>query len=175
MIQWNNFYGAILIDREYEKSRDFIVNGILKGQYYYFHPAIFSTGTREYPYYYDNILFSFGRTAKYFVCDLRELHNFIREFEGILDNLDFKSAQIKIDSDYANYDLFWLNKSKLSEREQIETVEQFKEYRVRYFESEKFYFGIGEIDLFTGWSENYSNEKLYDFDSWYGNGFSYPF
>jgi len=175
MIEWNNFYGAILIDREYEKSKDFIVNRILEKKYNYFHPAIFSTGIQEYPYYYDDILFSFGRTAKYFACDLRELQDFITEFEDILSNLDFKNAQVRMDTDYANYDLFWRNKTKLTEQEQLEDIKQYSEYGVRYFESEKFYFGIGEIDLYTGWVENYSKEKLTDFDSWYGQGFNYPF
>jgi hypothetical protein len=173
MIEWNNFYGAILIDREYEASKEFIKKGIIEKQYNYFHPEIFSTGIQEIPYYYDNILFSFGRTAKYFACTTNELQNFITEFEDILNNIDFENAQIRMDTDYANYDLFWQNKSKLTESEKSEVIKHFKENEVKYFESDKFFFGIGEIDLYTGWVHNYSKDKISNFEKWYPD-FIYP-
>lgn len=165
MIEWNNFYGAILIDREYEVSKEFIKNGILEKQYHYFHPDIFSTGIREIPYYYDDILFSFGRTAKYFASTINELQNFIIEFEDILKNIDFKNAQVRIDTDYANYNLFWQNKLKLRENEKIEAIQHFIKCEVKYFESEKFFFGLGEVDLYTGWAEKDSDEKIADFEN----------
>ena len=77
-------------------------------------------------------------------------------------------------SDYANYDLFWLNKLKLTESKKNETIELFKEYEIKYFESEKFFFGIAEIDLYTGWTEKYNNEKITEFENWYPD-FKYPF
>ncbi|WP_396156661.1 hypothetical protein [Flavobacterium macrobrachii] len=174
MIEWNNFYGAILIDREYEVSKDYIRNGLLEKEYLYFHPDIFSTGIQKYPYYYGNILFTFGRTAKYFACNTNELEEFIVEFEDILSNIDFENAQIRINTDYANYDLFWLNKLKLTESKKNETIEHFKEFQIKYFESEKFFFGIAEIDLYTGWTEKYNDEKISEFENWYPD-FKYPF
>lgn len=174
MIEWNNFFGAILIDRDYENSKNYIVDKLITQDFYYFHPAIFSTGIKEIPFYYDDMLFTFGRTAKYFVCDNRELNNFIVEFEEILNNLDFLNAQIRMDTDYANYDLFWVNKNKLKDTEKTETINQFKEHKVKYFESENFYFGLGEIDLHTSWVEKYNEEKVQEFENWYPN-FKYPF
>ncbi|POR24153.1 hypothetical protein BWK58_08500 [Flavobacterium columnare] len=174
MIEWNNFYGAILIDREYEDSKNFIVNEILKREYLYFHPAIFSTGIQEYPYYYGNIMFSFGRTAKYFACTTYELQDFIIEFEDILSNIDFINAQVRIDTDYANYDLFWQNKFKLTENEKTEAIKNFEENDIKYFESEKYFFGIAEIDLYTGWADKYSMDKMTEFENWYPD-FKYPF
>ena len=174
MIEWNNFYGAILIYREYEISKNFIINEVLGKKYNYFHPDIFSTGIQEIPYYYDNLLFSFGRTVKYLAHNTSELENFITEFEDILINIDFENAQVRMDTDYANYDLFWLNKLKLTESKKKEIVEHFKDYEIKYFESEKFFFGIAEIDLFTGWTEKYNNEKISEFENWYPD-FKYPF
>jgi hypothetical protein len=115
MIEWNNFYGAILIDREYEKSKNFIINEVLEKKYYHFHPAIFSTGIQEFPYFYDDILFTFGRTAKYLANNTGALEYFIVEFEEILSNIDFTNAQVRMNTDYASYDLFWQNKLKLTE------------------------------------------------------------
>ena len=172
MIEWNNFYGAILIDRKYEDSKNYIINEMIKNEFNYFHPSIFSTGIQEYPFYYDNIIFSFGRTAKYFVDNELELQEFIKEFEVILNNLDFENAQIKIGATYANYDLFWLNKTKLKEDSNSlkVTLEYFKEFSVKYFETEKFYFGLGEIDINTGWiEEKYSENKLREFEMKYPN------
>jgi hypothetical protein len=174
MIEWNNFYGAILIDREYENSKNFIINEVLGKKYYHFHPGIFSTGIQEIPYYYDDMLFTFGRTVKYLACDTTELDKFITEFEDILSNIDFKNAQVRMDTDYANYDLFWQNKLKLTESKRNGTLEHFKEYEVKYFESENFFFGLGEIDLYTGWTEKDSNKKITDFENWYPD-FKYPF
>ncbi len=174
MIEWNNFYGVILIDREYENSKNFIINEVLGKKYYHFHPAIFSTGIQEIPYYYDDILFTFGRTVKYLAHDTTELEKFITEFEDILSNIDFINAQVRMNTDYADYDLFWQNKMKLRETEKNETLEHFIKHNVKYFESEKFFFGIGEIDLYTGWTEKYNNEKITDFENWYPD-FKYPF
>lgn len=174
MIEWNNFYGAILIDREFEDCKRFIQEEMPKKGYLYFHPYIFSTGVQEYPYYYDNIIISFGRTAKYFVDDKNQLEVFIKEFEDILNNLDFVNAQIKVSATYATYDLFWVNKSKSIGRENT-TLQYLAENEVTYFESEQFYFGIGEIDLFTGWvEEKYSTSKMADFEMKYPD-FKYPF
>ena len=175
MTEWNYFYGAILIEREYEKSTDFILNGILEKKHFYFHPSLFSTGTLDNSYFYEDFLFSFGRTVKNFIYETYELQNFIIEFENILDNLDFTNAQIKINRDYFRFDLFWLNKLKLSEKEIIETVEHFKKNEVKYFESEKFFLGLGEVDLQCGMVlEKSSKEKNSSFEHWYPD-FKYPF
>lgn len=174
MIEWNSFYGAILIDEEYNSSKDFIKKELLKKDYFYFHPDIFSTGIQELPFYYDNILFSFGRTAKYFASTTQELQDFILEFEDILQHLGFRNAEIRIDTDYARYDLFWRNKSKMNDVEKASALKQYKEDKIKCFEGEQFVFGIGEIDLFTGYVDPYDKEKLWDFENRYKD-FKYPF
>ena len=58
-MEYNYFYGAILIDRDYENSKNFISQKMMEKKYLYFHPNIFSLGEPEYPYYYENMLISF--------------------------------------------------------------------------------------------------------------------
>jgi hypothetical protein len=177
MMEYNSFYGAILIDRDYDNSKNFIAQKMIEKKYYYFHPNIFSLGEHGYPYYYENMLISFGRTAKYFVDNEDELKEFLFEFEDILNNLDFETAQIKVDASYADYKLFWINKQKLISKlggGLDNTLKYFKKNQIRYYETEKRYFGFGEIDLFTGYvSDKYDKEKLIDFDRKYPS-FVYP-
>lgn len=167
-MEWNNFYGALLIDREYERSKTFITDEMIKKGYEYFHPSLFSLPVQERGFYYDEMLIAFGRTGKYLLKNERELQKFIKEFEDILDNMDFSNAQINISVDYANYNLFWNNKEKLL-REYGSTLKTTMEYfemnKVRYFENERSYFGLGIIDIQTGWVEEpYDPDKLRDFD-----------
>lgn len=109
-MEYNYFHGAILIDRDYDLSKNFIIQEMIKKKYNYFHPNIFSLGESEYPYYYENILISFGRTAKYFVDNEDELKVFLNEFEDILNNLDFETAQIIVQASYADYNYSGLTK-----------------------------------------------------------------
>lgn len=176
-MEYNYFHGAILIDRNYDLSKNFIIQEMIKKKYYYFHPNIFSLGESEYPYYYENILVSFGRTAKYFVDNENELRVFLNEFEDILNNLDFETAQIIVQASYADYKLFWINKEKLLNNLgdiSKTTLQYFEENQIRYYETEKLYFGFGEVDLFTGYVfDKYDDEKLLDFDRKYPS-FVYP-
>lgn len=173
MYEWNYFYGAIMLDMDYasspfdnyEDAIDFIQHKLAKKEYQYFHPKIFSTATKEIPFYYDNILITFGRTGKWLFFDSSELLDFIKEFEDILSNLDFENAQIKIASPLGDYTLFWCNKSKIDVHRLETTLEYFLQNQTRYYESSKFYFGFGEINLSTGWNQNkYDEEKLISFD-----------
>jgi hypothetical protein len=175
-MEYNYFYGAILIDRDYEGSKRFIAEEMLAKNYYYFHPNIFSLGEYAYPYYYENILISFGRTAKYFVDETGELEKFITEFEDILQHLDFETAQIKVAASYSDYQLFWLNKEKIRAEDRLEKSKKFLEAdKIRFYESEKFYFGLGEVDLFFGSMRSANDpEKMECFDLQYP-GFFYPF
>ncbi|MBW7674225.1 hypothetical protein [Chryseobacterium chendengshani] len=176
-MEYNYFYGAILIDRDYDLSKNFIIHEMIKKKYYYFHPNIFSLGESEYPYYYENVLVSFGRTAKYFVDNENELKVFLNEFEDILNNLDFETAQIIVQASYADFKLFWISKEKLINNLgdiSKTTLQYFEENQIRYYETEKLYFGFGEVDLFTGYVfDKYDNEKLLDFDRKYPS-FVYP-
>ncbi len=173
MMEYNYFYGAILIDRDYENSKNFISQKMMEKKYLYFHPNIFSLGEPEYPYYYENMLISFGRTAKYFCDDVYELKAFLREFEDILSNLDFETAQIKVEASYAEYKLFWINKQKLRSSDRDSLHDTFNEEQIRYYETENLYFGFGEVDLFSGYVDKYEEKKLLDFDRKYP-GFIYP-
>ena len=145
MYEWNYFYGAIMLDMDYAKNPTrnyddaikFIGIEMYDKKYHYFHPKIFSTAIKEYPYYYDNILIPFGRTGKWLFYDSEELNNFIEEFEDILNNLDFTNAQVKISGPLGDFILFWCNKEKLS----LEiALGYFHENQTRYYESSNFYF-----------------------------------
>lgn len=166
-----------MIDRDYENSKNFISQKMIEKKYFYFYPNIFSLGEHEHPYYYENILISFGRTAKYLVDNEEELKDFLKEFEDILCHLDFETAQIKVEASYADFKLFWINKKKLLNNigSNTETILQyFEDNQIRYYETEDFYFGFGEINLFTGYVlEKYNDEKLLSFDRKYPD-FVYP-
>jgi len=167
MYEYNYFYGSIIIDRDFKNSQNFISEIMPDKNYFYFHPSIFSSNTQEYSY--ENMMISFARTVKYLFYEIDELYQFIKEFEDILKNLDFENAQIKIGGIYCDYTLFWNNKKKLftnGSTHSIETTKEcFKEYNVRFFENNDFYFGFGEINLSTGWvNEEYNKENLESFD-----------
>lgn len=174
MYQWNYFFGAIMLDSDYEGFLDFLQNRMKAKDYYYFHPDIFSKSTLEIPYCYENALISFGRTAKWFLQDEYQLHHFIREFEDILNHLDFEHAQVRAGTVYSEYSFFWMNKKKLEKyKTRIqETEDHFKEYNIRYYENEHFFFGLGDIELSTGWCERKTDDAE-DFDLQYPD-FKYP-
>lgn len=185
MFEWNYFYGVLMLDMDYAKNETrnhkdaikFIQNDLITKNYFYFHPAIFSIGTEEKPYCYDNVFITFGRSAKCFLRDASELNNFIFEFEDILKNLDFETAQIKIGGIYGDNTLFWLNRKKLLNEKgsSLETtLSYFSENKIRYYENDLFYFGFGEINISTGWCEKkYDVEELELFDKIYPD-FEYP-
>jgi hypothetical protein len=170
MYEWNYFYGAIMLDmdyaknptRNYDDALNFIGVELPKKNYYYFHSNIFSTAVKEYPFYYDNILISFGRTGKYLFYNAKELIEFIKEFEDILENLDFENAQVKLTSPLGSYSFFWRNKRKF---QKPDLSSYFDENKIRYYENSVFYFGFGEINLHTGSCEKkYDDEELKSFD-----------
>jgi hypothetical protein len=72
---------------------------------------------------------------------------------------------------------FWINKEKLLNSlgdTSKTTLQYFEENQIRYYETEKLYFGFGEVDLFTGYVfDKYDDEKLLDFDRKYPS-FVYP-
>lgn len=178
MNQWNYFYGALILNSDYKGFLDFVQNKMEDKNYYYFHPALFSQAIQEFPYYYDDILISFGRTAKWFLETEDELNEFIQEFEDLLLHMDFRYAQMKTGGIYCDHSFFWLHKKKLINTPGSSfqtTMEYMDDNKIRFFESEHFYFGLGEISLSTGWCEkSYDEEDLQSFDLQYP-GFKYPF
>jgi hypothetical protein len=176
MYEWNYFYGAIMLDKDYNGFLDFINNKMKDHKYFYFHPQIFSHATQEPAYYYDNILISFGRTERWLIDDTRQLQNFIREFEDILSQLDFDHAQIKTGGINSDHSFFWSNKEKVTRSYQSDIMMNFgQKYQIRLYESEKFYFGLGEINLSTGlFNKKNDDNDLKSFDRQYKD-FNYPF
>ncbi len=168
MYKWNYFYGAIMLNEFYYSNPprnlddvfSFIQEKMIDKNYQYFHPKIFSVGSMEKPFFYDNILISFSRTGKWFFDETSELNDFIMEFEDILTNLDFNTAQVKISSPLFDYTLFWCNRQRLDSFDLEHTLKYFHDYKTRFYESSKFYFGFGEINLNTGWCVNKYDEKL---------------
>ena len=90
-----------------------------------------------------------------------------------MSNLDFETAQIKVEASYAEYKLFWINKQRLRSSDRDSLHDTFNEEQIRYYETEDLYFGFGEVDLFSGYVDKYEEEKLLDFDRKYP-GFIYP-
>ncbi len=176
MYEWNYFYGAIMLDEDYSGFLNFINNKMRDQKYFYFHPEIFSRATQEPAYYYDNILITFGRTEKWLIDDTRELQNFIREFEEIISQLDFEHAQIKTGGINSDHSFFWLNKEKIKRSYQSDMMMDIvKHYQIRLYESERYYFGLGEINLSAGtFNRRNDDHDLSSFDRQYKN-FSYPF
>ncbi|KMQ59459.1 hypothetical protein ACM46_20425 [Chryseobacterium angstadtii] len=166
-----------MLGSDYKGFLDFVQHTMKDRNYYYFHPAIFSQAIQEAPYYYDDILVSFGRTAKWFLDTESKLHEFMLEFEDILRHIDFQHAQIKMGGVYSDYSFFWLNKKKLINQPggSFKTMMDYlAENKIRFFESEDLYFGLGEINLSTGWCEKrYDEDELKSFDIQYP-GFKYP-
>ena len=179
MYEWNYFYGAILLDQDYASSPrrnypealDFIQNKLPLKNYTYFHPKIFSTATEEIPYSFEKVLISFGRTAKNLFYDIGELNEFIIEFEDILSNLGFLNAQVKTGGLYIDHSFFWANKKRyLDEKISYSSADT----KLRIYESEQFYFGLGEMNLDGGWiNETYSEKYLKSFDMLFKD-FKYP-
>ncbi|WP_204346666.1 hypothetical protein [Psychroserpens algicola] len=166
MYEFNYIYGALLIDRNLDKVQEIINEMSSSDEFYYFHSSMFSKGSNNYPSFYDTSIISFSRTFKYFGYDLKEFNEFIRNIESFLDQIDFESAMIHIGGMYSDQDLFWINK-KMGDKEKLGIKE------IEYYETDKWFFGFGTINLSTGIINRVPNDKNEMFHIQYPN-FKYP-
>jgi len=145
MLEYTSVYGYIKIDRNYKKSSDFIRNMGRDEAYPFINSNMFSLGDFEIPYYYENPIFSFAATYKYFGLELRDWNSFILKIEHILRNIDFENAQFHIESSIGDFTLYWesLNKNFYSEeKENCKLVQLTK--------TDEWYFGFGKRSVFIG-------------------------
>lgn len=107
MYKFNLIYGYIKVDRDYEKSVEFIKSLGKDDSYPFVNSNMFSFGDYEIPYYYEDIPLSFAATYKYFGLDIEDWNMFILKIENILRNISFEMAKFHIESSIGNYILTW--------------------------------------------------------------------
>lgn len=107
MYKFNLIYGYIKIDRNYEKSIEFIKGLGKDDNYPFINSNMFSFGDYELPYYYEDIPLSFAATYKYFGLELEDWNIFISKIENILSNISFEIASFHINSSIGDYILTW--------------------------------------------------------------------
>lgn len=150
-MEYTSVYGYIKIDRDYQRSVDFIKGQIKEDDGYPFINAnMFSFGDYEIPYYHENIMLGFAGTYKYFGFELDDWNAFILKMENILRNIDFESAQFHFETGLGNYTLFWTRRQPSHVGE-----EYVKKYMEEYnlIRTEEWYFGFGKRSPFIGYPE----------------------
>ena len=104
---------------------------------------MFSFGNYEIPYYYDNIIFSFGATYKEFGFEVEDINNFILKIEEILKNISFEEAKFYCDGFYGKFTLMWINRNSFR-GSKIDELELEDEFRKKLSQTDHFYFEFGE-------------------------------
>jgi hypothetical protein len=146
-MEFNTVYGYIKVDRDYEKSVEFIKSLGKDQDYPFVNTNMFSFGDNEIPYYYECNIFSFAATYKYFGLEIQDWNSFILKIENILRNIGFESAQFHIDGAINHYTLFWTKTgpSLLGEENHREYIEKYC-----LTKTHEWYFGFGRRHVFTG-------------------------
>lgn len=177
LVEFNSVYGYIQISERtpdsYNKAVDFIKSLGKDETFPPINTNMFSFGDYEFPYYYDDIMFGFACTYKYFGDELEPLNRFVLKIENILRNVDFDNAQFHIKSPIGMYTMYWQTKvNSFFSKEKVNG-----EY-YRFTEAEEWYFGFGKRSPFNGMIDKYEiyNEELEDLRSSKYDfiGFKYP-
>lgn len=169
-MEYTSVYGYIKIDRAYQKSVDFIKSLVKEDDGYPFINAnMFSFGDYKIPYYYENIMFGFAATYKYFGLELEDWNTFIVKMEHILRNVDFENAQFHVESALGDYTLFWMKRewAHLEEEGEKKYVEEYN-----LTKTNEWYFGFGKRSTFTGYIKKLDPQE--DLRNLWGGGFIYP-
>lgn len=169
-MEYTSIYGYIKIDRDYQKSVEFIKNIGKDENYPFINTSMFSFGENEIPFYYENIVLGFAATYKDFGLDLSDWNEFILKIEGILRNIDFENAQFHVESSIGEFTLFWTKKgsSLLGEENDSKYIEEYK-----LTKTNEWYFGFGKRSLFTGYPDR-DIEIYEDLRNEPNLGFKYP-
>jgi len=166
-MEYTSVYGAIKIDRDYANSAAFI-RSIGEGDGFPFITTnMFGLGDYARPYYYENMLITFGTTYKYFGMDLIDWNIFILKIENILRNIDFESAKFHVDGSINDCVLYWKNKKNSHDHWQ----KKYRSEEYKLIETEDFFFGFGDRDLITALPDKRYDEK---YDEVHIDGFNYP-
>lgn len=163
-MEYTSVYGVIKIDRDYANSAAYI-RSIGEGDGFPFITTnMFGLGDYARPYYYENMLITFGTTYKYFGLDLIDWNIFILKIENILRNIDFESAKLHVDGSINDCILYWTNKKKYHGCD-------YREEKYKLIETDDFFFGFGDRTLDIASPDQRYDKKL---DELTIDGFSYP-
>jgi hypothetical protein len=164
-LEYTSIYSAIKLDRDYERSVNFIKSLGEDGYYPFINTNMFSFGDYKIPYYYEDMIFSFAATYKGFGLELVEWNFLVLKLENILRNVDFEIAQFHIDSYLGDFTLTWIHKNMMSSKDHLDDRYQLKK-------KEEWYFGYGERNMFIGYLRHKTNkpDTLENLDI----GFKYP-
>jgi len=170
MSEYSSIYGYIKIDRDYEKSVNFIKAIGKDLEYPFINTNMFSFGDYESPYYYENIFLGFASSYKHFGLDLSDWNRFILKIENILRNTDFESAQFHVESSIGDFTLYWetLDKTFFTEEKQDDKL-------VRLTKTDEWYFGFGRRGAFVGDLDE--SQVFYDYEdlrNYHDLNFVYP-
>jgi hypothetical protein len=169
-MEYTSIYGYIKIDRNYYETVEFLKNLDKDNEYPFINTNMFSFGDYEIPYFYEDLMLGFAATYKYFGLDLEDWNLFILKFENILRNINFKNAQLHIESAVGDYTLFWRKEgsSLMGEENDKKFIEDFK-----LFKTTEWYFGFGRRSAYTG----YLLQKIEEYEDLRNNehlNFIYP-
>lgn len=124
-------HGRISLKGNFEKSRHYIRSLGEDNQYPCISTEMFSLGTTESPYYYENPIISFGASYKQVE---HEWEIFLLKFENILRNIEFETAKIQLETEIlGTYNFFWKSK----------TGTDIYEKKEQLIETAEWYFGYG--------------------------------
>lgn len=176
MDEYTSIYGYIKIYQlgSYDKSVDFIKSLGKDETYPFINSNMFSFGDYDTPYFYENPMFSFANTYKYFGIELKHWNDFVLKIENILRNVDFDNAQFHIESAWGEFTMYWQSKKT---HKRLSSNEKLNDKPIQLTETEEWYFGFGKRSPYIGWldEEKYDEEmedlrsSKYDFI-----GFKYP-
>ena len=168
-MDFDSIYGYIKIDRDYDRSVNFIKSLGKDKSYPFINTNMFSFGDDEIPYYYDNPIFGFAATYKTFGYEVSEWNKLILKIENILRNIDFENAQFHVDSSMGPYTLFWRKEgaSHLGAENDKKFIEEYQ-----LIKTPEWYFGFGKRSSLSGSLEK--AEPYYDLRNTFGSDFVYP-
>jgi hypothetical protein len=141
-------HGRISLRGDFEKTRKFIKTLKKDDTYPWIRTEMFSLGAFKKPYYYSEPIIGFA-------ADYKGLENywteFIIKFENLLNNIEFETAKIQIETEISGtFNLFW--QSKFDD----EIITENKEL----IEADKWYFGFGSRSRWGTIEENPNTDYL---------------
>ncbi|WP_422103987.1 hypothetical protein [Winogradskyella sp.] len=157
MWEWNYIYGAIIV-KDFNASFDIIESLKKDKEYPFINTNMFNFGEIEIPYYYDDIILTFGATYKNFGYDKKDWKVFILKMEHILRKIGFQSAQFHASGVFDDVVLYW---HKIEHANSHLSDNYYKE-EYDLIKTNEWYFGYGERNLHFARlnSKNYSKLDL---------------
>lgn len=150
-------HGRVVIKGDYDDCVEIISNLQDDTNYPFLRAEMFSVGSNQRPYYYEEQIISFGASYNSVEDDW---DSFILKFENLLEKLDFDTAKLQLETEfYGTFHFFWLSKSDKS-------WEPKPEYMLH--KSINWFFGYGLRGRWGLLEENLDEEKYKIM------GFKYP-